>query len=1082
MVFDGSVGTPAGPAALGAGPLGPGTDYQIPASSGAETGAGGNLFQSFSDFGIESGRSATFFNDTPHSFTNVIARVTGGAPSEIAGLLRSTIEGSDLWLLNPAGVVFAPGAQLDLPAGLHVSTAESIRFADGTSFSATPSAGEGLATAAPSAFGFVGAAAGDIVVRPGAVVSLVRTGSFGLAGRNVDVGGSASVLNGNLEVSARDTIDVHDGGSLAASGIYDADLSLSARSVKIHDTAPRSGGGASRVALAVLAPSGGSTLTVTADTVEVHDSARIDTNASFGATPSVRIDARTVDLSGGGTINTGTYGDAASGDVTVNASEQVVLAGRTADNQWAGISTKVRGAGAAGDIEIHAPLLELHDQGMITALTSGTGAGGAVLLDVGQLVLTDGSRIEVDSRAAGRPGAIVVRAADSVLLVGSSTLPLDDLENPTSLSATASAEGGGWIEVDAPLLTLRNGAVIDGRSYPNALGDASTVVLRVGSLDMEFSHVVTDSQGTGRAGVIDVAATGDVRNLSSHLDSRTFGSGTGGLVRVTAPAVRFSEKGQISVDAAQKYLDVPGGGASGAIEISAGALLIDSGGILRAVSRGSEQGGRIAVRASESVILRGLASSDSYTPSRILAVAEGDGPAGGISIETPVLVVGEYSRIETSTTGASGDVEHPRSGNAGDVRIVADEVVVEPHARIASTSTGRAQNRGNAGTVELRVGSLSLAGSSEIHASTATQGSGGAVVVRASRSVTMSLEEGRFLSIASSALASTGNGGSVLVETPLLELHGGAGIGATSTGAGEAGRVTVRAGRIHLSDGSEIASDALGSGRAGLVRLEVADTLVIEGANAAGPSGIATRSSGPGAGGSIEIAAGTLALRDGAAVSASSTGTGNAGDVAIDVAGSLVADGGAITTSAPQADGGNITLRVGDRAELRESRIAADVTGGQGGNIVAEAASLILDGSRITAEAGSGQGGTIRIIADVVIRSWDSVVSAAAGTSGVSGTVRIETPEREVTKSLEAMPIEFVDAVTLLHERCAARRGATASFVVSQVEPSPATSGDLLPVALADRGGPVAEAGRVALVVEPGNPGAPPTWRIACGG
>jgi len=290
----------------------------------------------------------------------------------------------------------------------------------------------------------------------------------------------------------------------------------------------------------------------------------------------------------------------------------------------------------------------------------------------------------------------------------------------------------------------------------------------------------------------------------------------------------------------------------------------------------------------------------------------------------------------------------------------------------------------------------------------------------------------------------------------------------------------VRAGSLRVTGGSEISSDALGSGPAGPVRVQAKDALVVEGSGNSGPSGITTRSAGVAPGGSIEIAAGNVQLRDGATISASSTGTGNAGDVTIDVAGRFVATDASVSTSAPQADGGNITLRVGGRAELRGSHIAADVTGGSGGNILAQAASLILDRSGITAEAGSGHGGAIRIVAEVVIRSQDSVVSAAAGASGISGSVRIETPERDVTRALDTMPVEFVDAVALLHTRCAAQRGATASFVVAEAAPSAAPSGDLLPVAVVDHGETSVE--RVALVLEPGLADEAPAWRIACGG
>jgi hypothetical protein len=133
-------------------------------------------------------------------------------------------------------------------------------------------------------------------------------------------------------------------------------------------------------------------------------------------------------------------------------------------------------------------------------------------------------RIEVDAAnyAQGRPGTLIVHASDSVALVGGGGAPLDDLASSTTLSAAARDQGGGRIEVETPLLLLREGVVLDGRSDPNATGDASEIVLRVGRLDMEESYVVADSQGSGKAGTVEVQADEEVRlGAGSHLDSRT---------------------------------------------------------------------------------------------------------------------------------------------------------------------------------------------------------------------------------------------------------------------------------------------------------------------------------------------------------------------------------------------------------------------------------------------------------------------------------------------------------------------------------------------------------------------------------
>jgi filamentous hemagglutinin family protein len=411
-----------------------GPNFEIGANLGATRGT--NLFHSFHTFSIDTGESATFTG--PGSIENVISRVTGGEGSNIDGLLRSEVGTADFYFINPAGVMFGPNAQVDVPAAFHVSTADELRFQDGTIFSASSPESSALSMASPESFGFLSPQPASLIVNgsqlefaPASHISMTASSVTAQEGANLvsesgvlhimAVGESSNAVNittGTSDVPAGGTIAIRGSSSLNASGSLGTEtVALRGGTIEVEDSqiVANNSGTEDGVGYILLEADSvrvinsdisawtfgegrGNDIEVVAQQLVVdaataaNGSSGVGTGVGFGVAGSagdVRIEADSIRLTNGGKLSSIVYLDAAGqgGAVTVIAQSLYIDDGGE-PGRSTGIETNTRYLSTGDSGPIHVVVsddLELVDGGIIASTTSGDGAGGDVLVRAGSL-------------------------------------------------------------------------------------------------------------------------------------------------------------------------------------------------------------------------------------------------------------------------------------------------------------------------------------------------------------------------------------------------------------------------------------------------------------------------------------------------------------------------------------------------------------------------------------------------------------------------------------------------------------------------------------------------------------------------
>ncbi|MBD2593096.1 S-layer family protein [Nostoc spongiaeforme FACHB-130] len=593
------------------------------------TVVGNNLFHSFSQFSIPTGGSATFGSNS--GIQNIFSRVTGGDVSDINGSI-TTNSGVNLFLLNPAGIIFGEKARLNVGGSFVGTTAHSIKFADGKEFSTNITQSPLLSMSVP-----VGLQLGG---NPGTI--------------SVQGMGNNSKLDPAFPVS----------GLTSTNGLQ----------VKPGKTLALIGG-------------------------------NLALDSSFLSAPGGRIE----------------LGSITQGSANINLTPQALT-----------FSYPSNGS-SFGNIQMSQ-----------RAVVSVEGASpGSIQLQGKQIDLRDGSLLVVQHSGNSQAGDITVNATESLQVIGRSSdfLSSSGIVNEALLSGTA-----GNIVIKTPTLTIDRGAIVMSRSYNSARGGNITVnanAVSVGGVDPQdpstvplFGVLVAAAFGTKPGGNLSISTNSLSILGGANVGTRSFSSGKGGNVKVTADTVNISSLNAppgslfISLLSANTF----GPGDAGDLRLDTRKLSIEDGGLVSVSSVSEGDAGNLTINATESIDVSGM--KDAANPSYIGAIAR-------------LFILRTPTKISNNSTAKA---------NAGSVTINTPKLTIRDGARVFVEN----EIQGDAGTLNVNANTLYLNNGSSLSASTKA-GQGGNINLKLRDYLLM--RNGSFINAEAGA---AGNGGNITINSPVI--------------------------------------------------------------------------------------------------------------------------------------------------------------------------------------------------------------------------------------------------------------------------------------------------------------------------
>ncbi|MEO1671568.1 MAG: filamentous hemagglutinin N-terminal domain-containing protein [Cyanobacteria bacterium J06631_2] len=711
--------------------------------TGGET-RGDNLFHSFQDFSVPTGGAASFSN--ADNIANIFSRVTGGNSSNIDGLISAN-GSANLFLINPAGIIFGENASLNLGGSFYGSTADSIVFEEGE-FSAADLDNPPLLTVnAPVGFSFRDNP-GDISSDE-AVLGVNSEQTFALLGGNVDFdGGVIGGLDSNVELgglteagiislnengslsfpesTARGNVSFANSGIILVAGEEGGSISINAQNLSLTSQSNF---------LAGINIDSGSTDAQAGDvSIDLTENLTIDnsaiSNSNFGTgnAGNVLVNARNVFFTNGGAITSFNNGAGNIGDIVITATEDISFDGASSSFSGVGNFFDETATGDIGEINLSAQNLAITNGGSISSIVSTSSNSADITLNIADTIRIDGTGTVTgtDGTVSELPSAVNSNLAGGDGDSGNININAQNLllNDGGFISAINAGNGNsGDIEITVDVLSLTESGNIQGSISGSGKGsniriNAADSVSVIGNNELGlFSFIAADinTGGTGEAGNIDIN-TPQLVLQDAFISADVVGNGEGGTINILATdSIQLPSLGIIQADV---FAGSTGNG--GNVNIETGELTLSDGSTISAITLDDGDAGNVTIIADESISLSGVGE---FSRGGIFAAALiEDGNGGDIDLTTGQLTISDGASISASNFSSLGTVA-PGTGEPGNIAIAADSITLENEGSIEATTQA---TTGTGANIDLQVADvISLTGNSFISAEALGNANGG---------------------------------------------------------------------------------------------------------------------------------------------------------------------------------------------------------------------------------------------------------------------------------------------------------------------------------------------------------------------